>query len=300
MRLIDRCPICGKHERVLVYEGTLDTTNTARSRVDPYGAHYQINRCAGCGLVFSSPIFDDVDIAALYEQAPQTNVMIGEEGNVRRTMQLYYDLARPYLRGRDRILDIGCDIGLMLDFAYQDRFRELHGLEPNPVARRQAMMIPGAIISDKFYEEQDYPEATFDLITFIHVIDHLVDPTKVIEGAFRHLKPGGVVIAAVHNVESLLAKVMGERFPPYNLYHHYFFSKTTLRRLFESRGFEALQVSSTPNCYSLGFFVRKAPGVPERLRSGMAKALNAMQIGKIPVTIPVGNIGIVARRPLAS
>lgn len=298
MREVNSCPICGAEERTLVYNGTFDFEDTTRNHLDPYGSHYQINQCSGCGLVFSSPTLHEHDIAALYEQAPHTNILAGEEENVRRTMQLYYELARPYLIARERILDIGCDIGLMLDLARQDGFRELYGLEPGLVARRQAMTIPGAIISEAFYEKQDFPKDYFDFIIFIHVIDHLVDPSKVVERAVRHLKPGGVAIAVVHDSESLLAKVSGERFPPYNLYHHYFFSKRTLQRLFESRGFETLKVVSTGNCYSIGFFAGKVPGIPEWLRGRLVRGLNKVYVGKMSITIPIGNIGIVVRRPL--
>jgi 2-polyprenyl-3-methyl-5-hydroxy-6-metoxy-1,4-benzoquinol methylase len=297
MREIERCPICKEAARQVVYQETLDTSNIAHARRNPYGAHYRINRCNGCGLLYSSPIFDDTDIAALYEQAPHVNVMAGEERNVHDTMRLYYEMAKPHLRDRGRILDIGCDIGLMLDFARADGFRDLHGLEPNPVARRIAEAIPGASISEKFYEDVDFAESSFDLITFIHVIDHLIDPSKVVERAFRHLKPGGLVVAVVHNIESVLAKGLGERFPPFNLYHHYFFSKRTLAALFSSRGFEPIAVQSTKNCYSFGFFTRRLPGIPDAVRSRLAAGLDAIGVGRIPVTLSVGNIGIVARRP---
>jgi 2-polyprenyl-3-methyl-5-hydroxy-6-metoxy-1,4-benzoquinol methylase len=297
MREIRHCPICAGTDRDLVYPGTLDTTNTVGARTNPYSSHYQINRCRGCGLIFSSPIFEDADIAALYEKAPHGNVESGEEGNVKRTMRLYYELARPHLLQRDRLLDVGCDIGLMLEFARQDGFRELYGLEPNPIAREKAQAIPRAVVSERFYEEQEFPAASFDLITFIHVVDHLIDPSKAVERAFMHAKPGGLVVAVVHNVESMLARMTGERFPPFNLYHHYFFSERTLAALFESRGFDTVSVGSTKNCYSLGFFARRAPGIPAGLRFAIASGLDRLGIGGLPLTIPVGNIGIVARRP---
>jgi 2-polyprenyl-3-methyl-5-hydroxy-6-metoxy-1,4-benzoquinol methylase len=300
MREIERCPICRNSERVPVYAGTLDGSDIEAARRNPYGAHYQINRCLGCGLTFSSPIFDDADIAALYEHAPNANVMSGEEANVKKTMRLYYELAKPHLLHRERILDIGCDIGLMLEFAREDGFRELIGLEPNPVARLKAVKIPGAVVYDRFYEALEFADASFDLITFIHVIDHVIDPSSIVERSLRHLKPGGLVITVVHNIESLLARLLGERFPPFNLYHHYFFSKRTLARLFESRGFQVLKVVSTPNCYSLGFFARHAPGIPDRIRASFAAALDSMGLAALPLTIPVGNIGIVARRPAST
>jgi hypothetical protein len=135
------------------------------------------------------------------------------------------------------------------------------------------------------------------LITFVHVIDHLIDPSKVLDRAWRHVRPGGCVMAIVHNSESLLARVLGERFPPYNLYHHYFFSKRTLAELFRARGFEVMTVASTRNRYSIGFFTRRAPGIPDGVRRAAATALDGIGMGRIPVTLPVGNIGIVARRP---
>lgn len=297
MREIETCPICRSAGRETIYKGTVDTSHIPDALKNPYASHYQINRCEGCGLKFSSPIFDDDEIATLYEQAPHSNVMSGEEGNVKRTMQHYYELTRKHLKARDRILDIGCDIGLMLKFAREDGFSELFGLEPNPIARREAEALPGAVISSRFYEDQEYPEASFDLITFIHVIDHLIDPSRVVERAYKHLKPGGVAVAVVHNAESFLAKVLGERFPPFNLYHHYFFSKKTLAGLFESRGFETVAVVSSKNCYSFGFFVRRLPLVPEKLRNVTANMLDGIGFGKIPITIPIGNIAIVARRP---
>lgn len=248
-------------------------------------------------MIFSSPIFDDGDIAALYEHAPNANVMSGEEANVKTTMRHYYELAKPHLLHRDRILDIGCDTGLMLEFAREDGFRELIGSEPNPIARAEAEKIPGAVVYDRFYEALEFADGSFDLITFIHVIDHVIDPSAIVERAFRHLKPGGLVITVVHNVESLLARVLGERFPPFNLYHHCFFSKRTLAQLFESRGLQVLKVVSTPNCYSLGFFMRHTPVVPDKIRTTFTDVLDSIGLGKLPLTIPVGNIGIVARRP---
>lgn len=279
-----------------MYESTL-APEEADARPDPYGAHYRINRCQLCGLVYSSPIFDANEIRILYTHSPHTNVVGGEEANVRHTMQLYYELAQPFLPARDRFLDIGCDVGLLLDIARQDAFRELYGIEPVPQAASVARRVPGAVISSEFYEDQVFPDAYFDLISLIHVVDHLVNPIEVLQRVWVQLKPRGVVLAVVHNSGSMVARVLGERFPPYNLYHHYFFNKSTLRRLFERSGFEVLRVVSTFNCYSLGFLVQKMPGIPTSLKQISRRTLDGLHLGGVPLTVPLGNIGIVARRP---
>jgi len=296
------CPICGGHERRLLYRETFaaEPSSSGAPRIaDPEGVHYRINRCAGCGLVNSNPIFDEADVAALYTRSPHTNVRTGEEANVRRTAELYYRLARPYLAGKERMLDIGCDIGLLLSVARQDGFRELHGIEPNPLAAKEARGVAGSDITEMFYEETDFPPAHFDLVTLIHVVDHLVEVNRFLARVLRDLKVGGVAVAAVHNVRSLLARGLGERFPPYNVYHHYFFSPRTLGQLFARAGFEVLWVGSTYNCYSLGFLWDKVPRVPGVVRSAGHATLRATRLSRVPVTLPLGNIGIVARKQRA-
>ncbi|HUP35112.1 MAG TPA: class I SAM-dependent methyltransferase, partial [Candidatus Limnocylindria bacterium] len=213
------CPICdGTARRRLCGERAGPEPRDAATRVaDPEGQHYRINRCLGCGLVYSSPIFDEAGVAALYTHSPHTNsphtnVRPGEEDNVRQTFRGYYRLARPHLAARKRILDIGCDMGLLLGMAAGDGFEELHGVEPNPMAAAVARAVPRTRIMETFYESTEYPEDHFDLVTLIHVVDHLVEPIRLLTRVRRDLTPGGVVLAVVHNAGSLLARVLGERF----------------------------------------------------------------------------------------
>src|SRR6266404_5432991 len=144
------CPICHSVGAHVFYGPTLPAQFDERHPPSPYSAHYRIMQCEGCGLLFSDPIMDKDGVSILYQGLSETNVTPGEEDNVRRTMAGYYGLAAPYLPGRDRILDVGCDIGLLLEVARQDGFRELHGIEPVPAARQQSASLPGAQITDVF------------------------------------------------------------------------------------------------------------------------------------------------------
>lgn len=292
------CPTCNGTEKILFYRDTLPADFDERSPPSPYSAHYQINRCSNCGLTHSSPVMDDAGVSALYEKSSETNVMPGEENNVRRTMAGYYDLAAPHLPGRGRMLDVGCDMGFLLEAAHADGFAEVWGIEPVPLARQVAEKIPGSHITAQFFEETDFPADHFDLIALIHVLDHLFDPRVVLRRALVNLRPGGVIMAVVHNIDCLLGKTLGERFPIFNLYHHYFFNKETLAELFRRHGFEVLDVVSTRNCYSSGFFAQRLPGVPQVARQMIHRGLQSIGLANLPITVPVGNIGIVARRPV--
>jgi SAM-dependent methyltransferase len=291
------CPICDGHNKTVLYGPKLPADFDEATPPPPYSAHYQINRCVNCGLTYSSPIMDDRGVSKLYEESSETNVSPGEESNVRRTMTHYYQFAAPHLRGRERVLDIGCDMGFMLEAAKADGFKELYGIEPVPAARSVAGLVKGATITDKFFEQTDYPADYFDLITLIHVLDHLYDPRLVLQRALKNLRPEGLVLAVVHNVGSLLGLLLRERFPVFNLYHHYFFNKTTLAELFRRQGYEVVKVMATRNCYSLGFFAQRLPSLPDPIRQAGLRALQKFRLAEFPITIPVGNIGIVARRP---
>lgn len=292
------CPICSKNEKTLVFQSTLPEGFDETSPPSPYSAHYQINKCPLCGLFRSSPIMDDAGVSALYKNSSETNVQPGEEGNVARTMRQYYRLAVPHLFQKQRVLDVGCDMGFFLEAAKLDGFAEVHGIEPNPQARRIAEKIDGAILSSHFFEATAYPPDHFDLITLIHVLDHLVDPRIVLKHALVNLQSGGLLVAVVHNVDSLLFRLLGEKFPIFNLYHHYFFSKNTLALLFRAQGYEVIKVVSTSNCYSLGFFAKRVPIIPKSFREVAFRFLERTGLASIPINIPVGNIGIVARKPL--
>ena len=262
------CPICGGTRARQLYRETLAGEPGARREapiLNPEGVRYRINRCAGCSLVYSSPILDEAEVAALYIRSPHTNVREGEEDHVRRT--------------------------------FEGGFGEVFGVEPNPLAAKQAARIPDSRISGEFYEVTRYPAEHFDLVTMIHVVDHLVDVNRFLARVLRDLRPGGLALAVVHNVSSLLARVLGQRFPPFNIYHHYFFSPRTLRLLFERAGFEVVHVGPTWNRYSLGFLATRTPVISGQLRSAVEWGLSGSGLGRLAVTLPLGNVGIVARKP---
>ncbi len=298
MQRLEPCSACGASHAKMLYPSTLAAGAGWHPGFDPYSGHYQINRCETCGLIYSSAVFSDADIAALYAGFPAANVDTPEIANVKATMSGYYAMARPYLARKERFLDVGCDIGLLLDVAADDGFERLHGVELVDVARREAeRKLPAAKVEGRPYLDCALPAGSFDMIAFVHVLDHLVRPERSLQRAFEQLRPGGLVIAVVHNIEAPLAKIMGQRYPVYNFFHHYYFSKATLARLFERCGFETLTVHATTNCYSLAFLIERFPLAPAALRQRLSHWSRSLGVGRRSLKLPIGNIGIVARKP---
>ncbi|MEM7525165.1 MAG: class I SAM-dependent methyltransferase [Pseudomonadota bacterium] len=98
-----------------------------------------------------------------------------------------------------RILEIGCGNGSNLSI-FRDLGHEAVGVEPDPAARAVAAAAghethPGT--------GEDLPRAlgarAFDVVVFMHVLEHCVDPALAIRNARAHLAEGGRIVAEVPN-----------------------------------------------------------------------------------------------------
>jgi 2-polyprenyl-3-methyl-5-hydroxy-6-metoxy-1,4-benzoquinol methylase len=104
---------------------------------------------------------------------------------------------------KGRLLEIGPGIGAFAYLAKEAGF-EVHGVEIddeccrflNDVVGIQAIHVADPRLALR-------PPASYDVIALWHVIEHLPDPWGVIEAAAACLRPGGFVVIATPNPESL-------------------------------------------------------------------------------------------------
>ena len=99
------------------------------------------------------------------------------------------------LPDRVKVLDIGCGAGNM--FHHLSRYGSVQGVEidPRPVAmaRRRGYSVEQGDAS----RGVAYPDASFDLVTVLDVIEHIRDDRAVLVEAARLLKPGGHLVVTV-------------------------------------------------------------------------------------------------------
>lgn len=119
----------------------------------------------------------------------------------------YYDHVRieilPLLPGTvDRVFEIGCGSGATLAYLKENGFCHwVGGIEPMSAAARRArertdLFIEGNIES----VELPLQPKSIDAILCLDVLEHLVDPWKVMKRLSYYLKPGGFIIASIPNV----------------------------------------------------------------------------------------------------
>jgi SAM-dependent methyltransferase len=100
---------------------------------------------------------------------------------------------KPYLKPGDRILDFGCANGGLLRQLSQ-HVAEGHGLEVNPASRALAVASGRTIYASL---DEIPADAVYDAIVTNHVLEHIRDVPSTLEVLRGHLKPGGLLIAAL-------------------------------------------------------------------------------------------------------
>ena len=94
--------------------------------------------------------------------------------------------------------------------------------------------------------EAKYESDFFDVVTLNHVLEHVDNPSEIMEELYRILKPGGYLIIGVPISDSITFKLFGRFWGGLDTPRHLFiFSKMTLKRCAEKFGFDVVNIRDT-------------------------------------------------------
>lgn len=186
--------------------------------------------CASCGTVFLDPQPSDEELAVHYPDdykpwsVPPPRFDSPSRARLRTLLTgsgplgAAAALAASRLRGIEtfrlarrfprpgRVLDIGCGIGDALDSFAKLGWRTA-GLEPGARAAEIARSRGHEVLTGVFPETA--PEGPFDLVLFVHSLEHVRDPAASLERAGVLLSPGGAIFVATPNAGGGLAQSAG-------------------------------------------------------------------------------------------
>lgn len=177
------------------------------------GRTFSLARCQGCGFAWVldpitevTSIYDEtyyagrgsdpsVDFAFEYEH-PEKTVRQSEWRGVLRVVRRLAPQARTWL-------DLGCGTGGLVRYvASQSRF-EVAGFDQGAWAeraRRDGLPILHA-------DDLETRAGSFDVVTAIEVIEHVVDPVDFLRQARRMLRPGGLIFLTTANASCAPAQL---------------------------------------------------------------------------------------------
>ena len=208
----------------------------------------QVVRCNRCGLMYASPRAkepDHIEIAA-YDPAynplhPRDTRVLKEQLQVRDYDKTRALLNRLYPR-RGKLVEVGSSLGYLLENFRRDGWDVL-GVEPFYQACRYAKEQLGLEVINAILETANLPDESADVVLLNHVIEHLDDPLQTLNEVNRILKPGGHFVIETPRYDTLMFRLLGRRERSVSCPGHiYFFTTSSLRKLYEAAGFETVQL----------------------------------------------------------
>jgi len=295
-----RCPLGGPEEAdIEVYPANFDVEqlNAAvfSARRMPDTLHYRMVRNTVTGTFRSDPILDDATLERLYRESSVTYRQT--ERHITATYLEYAEAVWPLLPDRRGVLEIGCGDGFFLKEALQKGFRRVCGVEPSADAIANADPLIRGHIHEGAIESGAFEPESFSLICGFQVLDHLAHPNDVLGRCMRLLVPGGAMYWICHDIGARIPRLLGRRCPMIDIEHVVLYDRHTIAALFERNGFLVDRVFRVANRYPVAYWAYLAP-MPRLLKGGFLAVLNASGLGRIKVRLSLGNLGIIARKPL--
>ena len=145
----------------------------------------------------------------------------------------------------NKLLDVGCGNGEYLN-KMKNLGWEVEGQETDPKAAQFANEKYKLKIHVGDLLGTNLPTETFDVVTLNHVIEHVIDPEKLLSECYRILKPGGRLVLLTPNVESLGYKLFRQNWRGLEVPRHMaVFSVSNLGVLVKRAGFAIDKLTSS-------------------------------------------------------
>jgi 2-polyprenyl-3-methyl-5-hydroxy-6-metoxy-1,4-benzoquinol methylase len=209
------------------------------------GLWFVVVQCHECGLCLTNPRPTAASIARFYPDIYPPHRAPNVDAEKRRRFRVATHFARRPRKhrrtlawhGAGRLLDFGCGGG---SFLYRMHLQgwNVTGLDTSPVPVRNIQDDLGLRALVGTLPHAELKAGSFDVITMWHSLEHVHDPVAVLHEARRLLVPGGRLLVAVPNIDSLPFRWFGHAWFGLDLPRHLtHFAPWTLHLMLQKTGF---------------------------------------------------------------
>lgn len=202
-----------------------------------------IVQCRECSLVYVNPRLDEQQRKQYYGAQYFFGGQYDSDLDRGRMYEMEIEEIAHWIGRSGRFLDVGCAYGRFL--SYLPNTFEKYGVEFSEEAAAWGRRNFDLDIRVGELHAVDWPEAFFDIVQFRGVFEHLPDPQRDVETAYRILRPGGwLLLSTVPNVGGPCGWLFKERFKlVYPREHIYYFSRKTLTQYCTKNNFHVVHIS---------------------------------------------------------
>ncbi|MBW3600378.1 MAG: class I SAM-dependent methyltransferase [Planctomycetes bacterium] len=251
----EACELCGGGEFQLV--GCKDRRGQPLTTV----------LCTTCGLISHEALPTDAELDAYYSRQYRIDYHGEFLPSPRRVLRAWgvgqsiLQRLRPFVRERDRILEIGAGIGCTVK-SFEMAGYDAQGIEPHHGFQEFARKHLGARVTRCTLA--DLPDREkFDVVLLVHVIEHFNHPRRELRRIVRLLNPGGRLYVECPNAEAPHA-APGKMF---HFAHVYNFTNRTLAMLAKANGLACQAMVFEPHHPLIGQVYRMSSSIGTEIDS---------------------------------
>ena len=236
-----------------IFKGEIECNLCGRDRlrvIENDQRPYNVLKCKNCSLVFVYPHPDPTMLNSHYDNGYYKEWIAAQK---RQRLRMWKKRLAKIRKDRQagRLLDIGCGEGTFLALAQKEGW-QIYGTEISAFASKYATASLGTNIFCGDLLSTGFEENFFDVVTMWHVLEHVSNPKRYLSEIHRILKPKGLLVLAVPNVNNIIFRIayriikrrkvklftIGEK--EVHLYH---FSPNTLKDFLDRTGFDCISLS---------------------------------------------------------
>ena len=268
---------------------------------DRHDLGLRIVLCRRCAMAVVSPRPDDLWFNEFYlhhfwplyigSRFSDLHDMYVRDQCAERSRQIW-DAIAPFLNFSPKnYLDVGCGQGAMLaEFRSRHPNSACYGVEPSVDAAEYCFIRHGFRIKTQAWDTLNVGDlpGPFDLVTMIHVLEHVLNPANVLTRAVQRLSDEGFIYVEVPDL--LSDRWSGKNF--FHIAHVLYFHEIALRNLFLRCGLDVVTVirgAAEVWPWAIGLVGRKStlpycpkelPILPRNFQNQVLRHLDARGIGK--------------------
>lgn len=204
---------------------------------------YRLVKCKKCGLIYLNPRPDQQELNEKYSQRYYAQTLFSKqvttEQQITQQIKKNMEKARRIMNivgHKQTLLDIGCGMGFFIACMRQLGW-DVAGIDISQWACSFAKEKLGMNVFAGKVEEIKFKKK-FDVITMIHLLEHLPNPLKTLKSVSKIISDEGYLIIIGPNFSSFDRIWHGKNWRGYDLSRHLsHFTSRTYRMILEKSGF---------------------------------------------------------------
>lgn len=239
---IRTCPVCNSKKRSIKY--SFEYLNTVR---------LEIVKCLSCGIYYVLQPLAEEFLSKYYDAYYEIDGPVQNDSltiarytiSAEKRRNTFLANLPPTFNDWGAWLDVGCGSGFILR-SMGNLFMQAVGIEPSESSVKFATSILGLKVKHGVLADDSFPRASFDLITFFDVLEHVINPKPLLLTASKLLKPKGWVLITTGNLHSFSRTILGKYWRYFTpLQHLTYFHSDALMMILESCGLHNFKVYSS-------------------------------------------------------